>query len=500
MQIVHACCLALGMLLFFLDLADAEGAIRYAVLDNNRLFLDGDNDRYVRDLHTYLYCESPAGRGSSECEDYNKAAIRNGADVPNLRTDANLKYRVRYDDIRLAYPSDYATSGSRQVKFWLGDDWFIHNSKSVRRCHWLIDAPEGRIERLAEGCTPIVYATELLPSGDGADLTWRAHVTLTIDFQDGASQVWETTVVVRDFLIVAMGDSFTSGEGNPERNVTGTHPAQWLDYRCNRSSFSYPVMLAAQLALLDPRHSVTLIHVACSGARAKDGVVEEYSGIVGKWTSAVLLRDRLFEAPTRAAFLNLPARLPPQISQVKALLRSADGRVHRKPDLMLMSVGVNDLGLSELLKTLAQKKCDEHCFAKLRQKRTANPTECSPTHALELSFDCLEKRLLAVRHAIETDASPKRTFLMQYFNPVRDEQNRLCSEQTIDGKRQLLDGMSKAVQRLARIELTRDEVAFAETDFYLPLVQVLSRVANQAAWVVPPPLPIHEINNGNTKA
>jgi hypothetical protein len=64
-------------------------------------------------------------------------------------------------------------------------------------------------------------------------------------------------VVVRDSLIVALGDSNGSGEGNPP----------WVFPQCDRSLASSQYQTAQRIEDVDPQSSVTLLFVSCSGAR-----------------------------------------------------------------------------------------------------------------------------------------------------------------------------------------------------------------------------------------
>ncbi|QRM54594.1 hypothetical protein [Sinorhizobium sp. BG8] len=121
------------------------------------------------------------------------------------------------------------------------------------------------------------------------------------------------TIAVRDLLIVGIGDSFGSGEGNPElpvtldrerarspyvgisdTTITTTRPglniptrklnqsgqrvaedtqARWLDPQCHRSIYSAQARAALALALHGQRHhAVTFVSYACSGAEVTDGV------------------------------------------------------------------------------------------------------------------------------------------------------------------------------------------------------------------------------------
>lgn len=86
----------------------------------------------------------------------------------------------------------------------------------------------------------------------------------------------QTTAVVRDvrdtFVVVSVGDSVASGEGNPVKprtllgGVIPIQPAAWDDNACHRSSKAGPALAARALNVGMP---VTLLHLACSGANIK---------------------------------------------------------------------------------------------------------------------------------------------------------------------------------------------------------------------------------------
>ena len=94
---------------------------------------------------------------------------------------------------------------------------------------------------------------------------------------------------VKDLLIVGLGDSFASGEGNPDvpvtldanKRVQNLYPAraaeggsaQWLDRLCHRSLYSYQLRAALQVAIENPHGSVTYLGYACSGAAVEKGII-----------------------------------------------------------------------------------------------------------------------------------------------------------------------------------------------------------------------------------
>ncbi|HUC14491.1 MAG TPA: hypothetical protein VMS00_08565 [Acidimicrobiales bacterium] len=117
-------------------------------------------------------------------------------------------------------------------------------------------------------------------------------------------------VVVRDWLLVGVGDSNGSGEGNPP----------FFFPQCDRSTASYQFQTAQYIEDLDPRSSVTLLFTSCSGARTDHLWRNYYAGI----------------QPGRRA-------LAPQFRQIQGLIGS------RKIDAVIMSIGINDLYFGPLM-------------------------------------------------------------------------------------------------------------------------------------------------------
>ena len=135
-----------------------------------------------------------------------------------------------------------------------------------------------------------------------------------IKVEIGGLQVAEVAARVTDLFVVGMGDSFASGEGNPDVPVRFSpdrtadygisanntplngYPARigdwkaigdkafieenarWLDQACHRSLYSHQLRAALQLSVEDPHRAVTFVGVACSGAETVFGVFLRYKG------------------------------------------------------------------------------------------------------------------------------------------------------------------------------------------------------------------------------
>lgn len=144
----------------------------------------------------------------------------------------------------------------------------------------------------------------------------------------GASTSTTLRGTVRNILMVALGDSYASGEGNP-RNVDAwiaqgglftAFTPYWDDDPCRRSVRGGPAQAALTLEQASSTTSVTLVDVACSGATVDAGVL----------------------GPQAAAGQSLS-----QVEQVRRIVGS------RAIDLVTLSIGGNDVGFTNILAACA---------------------------------------------------------------------------------------------------------------------------------------------------
>jgi hypothetical protein len=162
-------------------------------------------------------------------------------------------------------------------------------------------------------------------------------VSLTITALKGTKPVINTyldnNVIVRDHLIVGMGDSLGSGEGNPDISAPDLFTEEtWQSRRCHRSAKSGQALAAKQLEDIDTKSSVTFVHVACSGASIAKGLIGGYKGIEPPFGAADLLS---------------------QVDQVRAVIGD------RRIDAILLNVGANDIGFGDIvLNCIVQFDCN----------------------------------------------------------------------------------------------------------------------------------------------
>lgn len=212
-------------------------------------------------------------------------------------------------------------------------------------CIWRVDG----VAVATEPCTETV-ALELAAGalGDG----WGARGDVEV-LRENATPVRQT-IVLRDLLIVAMGDSFISGEGNPDvpADLSRLEPsrarrtvnwpgdldpaihdvdiAEWWDEPCHRTLLSWPVTTTLVWAAEDAHRAVTLVHTGCSGAKVQDGLRGRQPDLPGCPEGGLPLRNCAADRKETRS----------QLDQTAALI----GDRGRPIDRVLLSIGGNDIG------------------------------------------------------------------------------------------------------------------------------------------------------------
>jgi len=210
------------------------------------------------------------------------------------------------------------------------------------------------------------------------------------------------TVRARDLLVVTIGDSVSSGEGNPDG--PSVLDPRWLERRCHRSMRSGAAQAALGLEAGSPRSAVTLLPLGCSGATVPVGLIGGYAGI----------------EPSRRR-----GPLAPQLDELTALAR------RRMPDAVLLSVGANDVNFGSVARfCVTVARCPERRFdpqrpgnvAKDPAAATATAVEAAAVAALPARYAQLAARLTAA------GVPPDRVVIVEYFDPTHDEAGETCAQ------------------------------------------------------------------------
>jgi hypothetical protein len=278
------------------------------------------------------------------------------------------------------------------------------------------------------------------------------RVELRMSHGNGAISQTTADMNVKDYLIVTMGDSIASGEGNPEvrqrLNLVNKRVlaiAGWADgtdeaRRCHRSTRSAPALVAKRMeeqgpvypgADPDPAHSsVTFIHLACSGAKiagdpGDGGILASYGGVEGG-------------GPAFAS----------QIDQLRSVLAGGS----RPVDDLLMAIGANDFGFADYVRHCAIRANCEHSktlASMLRNRKALLPRRFEALHrALTESFG----------------ESVPRVRILEYPDPTTGN----------SGRRNRFPGIL--------IGIGSEELRWAANEVLRPLNDIIEAVAHRYGW------------------
>jgi hypothetical protein len=238
--------------------------------------------------------------------------------------------RLRWSTTRDQYSSSYVNPASWQLDLDGCDSRGGTDANGypirIRSYAWLVEPldgqPGGRIATTTSNCRSQVTLPALG--------RWHTELAITTAANRVLRSVDDHSF--RDVVIVAFGDSYVSGEGNPDKarifdpDDDEYAPPEWTDYQCHRSRHSW-AMRAAR-AFEGPGTTVTFLNYACSGAKANDLVAGSYRGI----------------QPLRG-----DKRLPAQLVAAREALGNPIAASTRPVHGVLMSVGVNDAAFSSVL-------------------------------------------------------------------------------------------------------------------------------------------------------
>jgi lysophospholipase L1-like esterase len=235
-------------------------------------------------------------------------------------------------------------------------------------CAWSFDDGEGPQQSTLDCAEPVNLRAR-----------YGRSTAATVEVSSGpdAPQHVTTEIRVRDIFIAGLGDSIASGEGNPDRPIAlseegfcfrsylGTAAAQyyrpsragykggraceapdtlqvwqrqsalWLNGACHRSLYSYQTRTALALAVQYPHIAVTYLPLACTGATIADGLFGA---------------QRARECPPTKSASACQGTVNAQLAELREAVSAAKRRQpDRQLDLILLSIGANDINFSGLV-------------------------------------------------------------------------------------------------------------------------------------------------------
>ena len=241
-----------------------------------------------------------------------------------------------------------------------------------KQCEWLIHTgtdPDWRVVTQVDCARPAQLTAPV-----NVKFSMLARVLDPASASGVLTQISSVYQQVQGRLIAGFGDSYGSGEGNPDypanysKSITLADTARpkpttlprWLDPACHRSVYSHQQRIAMQLAA-ENRHSVvSYFGYACSGASIIKVMaeVDTYVDHVEPVTTGTL-RDRRVKNGVGSTVAQADwSQLDHAVRDLCANEDVAGSREplqvcnswRGKPDLILLSVGGNDIGFANVVK------------------------------------------------------------------------------------------------------------------------------------------------------
>jgi hypothetical protein len=275
--------------------------------------------------------------------------------------------------------------------------------------------------------------------------------TASVDVSSGseAPQRVSTEIMVRDIFIAGLGDSIAAGEGNPDRAIAladegfcfryyfGTAAAQyyrpsragykggraceapdtlqawqrysalWFNSACHRSLYSYQTRTALGLAVQYPHIAVTYLPLACTGATIPDGLF-----------GAQRAREC---PPTKSA--TCQGTVNAQLGELREAVAAARKRQpDRRLDLVLLSIGANDINFSGLVADVIVDNATERAlFRRSGVMGSVDDSRAALARDLPQSFAKLRE---ALKPLLGGDLS--RVVYVSYADPILAEGGAPC--------------------------------------------------------------------------
>lgn len=393
-------------------------------------------------------------------------------------------------DVRDSFVARTSVLGSEHVL----NDRFIAFSKILRQNFdwrgWAAKGHDGLCydsrKRTHSACggidayvTPQAHAIEMWLSGQGVpvdlECEWRIGGQLVarascaervsgpdvkLPYPGGAeisvNVVGETPIItaakVRDLLIAGLGDSFASGEGNPNlpvafsetRRFRNFYPlrrqndagggAEWTDELCHRSLYGQQLRAALQIAVENPQASVTFLDYSCSGASIELGILGPQTyveRVANTERSAQLAAPPIAGGAKDSQLYRLLRELCRQTPEMTDGLPSCPGNDFRRPlDFVFLSVGGNDIGFSNIVAWASLRDSVSSAIAGFfgatvnAKEFAARMRDLLPDAYAELA-SALETRV-PVTSAGDGVFDPSRIVLTAYPDLVTNAEGQIC--------------------------------------------------------------------------
>jgi lysophospholipase L1-like esterase len=372
----------------------------------------------------------------------------------------------------------YINPQSHGIELWLSGERVSTLATVV--CQWRID---GKL--VAEtSCADRV-------SGEGVALPYPGGADISVNVVGEPPIITEARV--KDLLIAGLGDSFASGEGNPNqpvafsqnrrfrnmyperrRNDAGGN-ARWTDELCHRSLYGQQLRAALQIAVENPQVSVTFLDLSCSGASIIDGILGPQTYVERLASSGggdVQTAPAIAGGERDSQLYRLVRELCTERPDIKRGLPHCPNNAFRRPlDFLFLSVGGNDIGFSNIVAWASLRETASTAIAAfLGATVSAEEFSRRMREILPDSYARLSSALQAtvpLTSAGDGVFDPSRVVLTAYPDLVTNEAGGICEAAPSEGRdedrypaNQSLDMFSSwLTARASRLQAVREQFA-----------------------------------------
>ncbi len=301
----------------------------------------------------------------------------------------------------------------------------------------------------------------------------RYSVTLTITDSRGETSTATGQINVNNILVISIGDSAASGEGNPHVQsrdepatfgVTRTD-AIWADggdelqtlrnQAAHRSIDSAPAQAAWELEKSSPYTSVTFVSLAATGAEVHD----------------------LYHTHSTNAAPDV--QLPGQIHEASRLLKRPSGG-YREPEAMFISAGVNNVAFAEVtmeLLTIDQPDRDYQNTLDQREDKISHQLD-----KIESEYRALRTTMLLMDLNFGFEVDRNNIFITGYPDPTTDGSADQTSDEIMADVTDPIYGTEILAELDGINEIDREEIMWVREQLIEALNARLNSVAEALGW------------------
>ena len=359
-------------------------------------------------------------------------------------------------------------------------------------CIWHV----GDSKEIKAPCDESVKAYLPYPEGAAISVNVEGERPISIDAK------------VKDILILGLGDSFASGEGNPDIPVAldpnhrtqnlypaRTKPdvsgsAEWLDQLCHRSLYSYQLRAALQIGIENQHGAVTFMGYSCSGASVDKGILGpqsyvEYISDPNNRSNETSVQPNKGGKKDTQLYWALRELCKVELVQTKGGWICPDKQFRRTVDFVFLSVGGNDVGFANLVAWATLRDGASSILAKFFGATIpADQFAANVKNNLGTAYARLAQALEATVPLSNGDMAydPSRVILTAYPDILADENGKACDGVGAGDAPEDFYAANQSLDRFSNwLVVTQDKLAAARAQLDV-LHRRMGELADAQGW------------------